>query len=94
MINRKVPLFTKPVKLDKYEVSGIEPVVNDENEIEGGDSEPIKKVSKKSVAFKLAEKESKKKKWHEVQVRLYDVDGELRGHWYFAEGKLKMDMSI
>lgn len=77
----------------KYEVSGIVPKQY-EDEIGGGDAETIKDFSHKSKAFAKAKSESKKTKWWEVQVRQYDDDGELQGHWYFKNGKLTWNMSI
>jgi|688.fasta_scaffold45856_14 hypothetical protein len=76
-----------------YEVSGILPKQY-ENEIAGGDAETIKDFSHKSKAFAHAKFQSKKAKWWEVQVRQMDNDGELKGHWYFKNGKLRIDMSI
>ncbi len=76
-----------------YRVSGIKPKQYD-GCIAGGDDETIEDFSQKSKAFIHAKAQSRNPKWHEVQVRQTDEDGELCGHWYFRKGKLTADMSI
>lgn len=76
-----------------YVVSGIVPHQY-ENEIAGGDSESLEEYTSKQAAFRKAKAESKKPKWYEVEVRLYDERDEIRGCWYFKEGKLTWDRGI
>ena len=76
-----------------YKISGIVPKQY-ENEIAGGDVEPLITVKRKSKAFGIAKKESENLKWWEVQIKAYDDEYELQGHWYFKNGKLTDVMSI
>lgn len=77
----------------RYEINGIFPK-DYGNEIAGGDSHTVSEVYIRSAAFNRAKKESKLPKWHEVEVRAYDIDNELQGHWYFKNGHLKTTMTV
>jgi hypothetical protein len=78
-----------------YEVAGIEkwedPVSGEEI---GGDAEGLEDFDSKAKAFAFAKKESRKNKWHEVQVREQDERGELTGHWYFKNGRMTWNMGL
>jgi hypothetical protein len=78
-----------------YEVSGIEKAIDHVSGEEiGGDAEGLNDFSNKQKALAFAKKESRNKKWHEVQVRAQDARGELIGHWYFKNGRMTWDMGV
>ena len=77
----------------KYKVSGIVPKKY-KSEIGGGDSYTIKVFKEKTKAFQYAKVQSKNPKWWEVDIKSFNYDDELQGHWYFQNGILTMDMSL